>query len=460
MSDKPEDPPSERTVFQPGRPIGAPAAPVAPAAPAPGAYVPPTPQPAAGGQAQRQSGGAPARLDFAAAEPDLYGPEPLVAAAGRLIHLASQVRTMPVGPDLAGLRQLVIRELDAFTPRIQKLGIDPKSAQLAHYILCAFMDDAVMSTPWGANSPWSQHSLLAAYHNDTQGGDRLFQFAERMEADPAREPRLMELLYQCLALGFEGRAALDPRGQSLLQQRRSRLASAISGRAGPPPAELSPQWRGVTAAGGSYAPRIPLWAILAGLATVALVIFAGLLFRLSSQSDAAMASLNQAVGTSTIVPPPPAPETATPTFDRMKTILAPDIASGRVTVLREGNEIVLRLVNQGLFGSAAATPASEWSDTFGRLAQAANLSKGPIRIVGHTDNQGIRSLEFPSNLALSEARARAVSAALSSAGLTDPSRTAASGVGDAQPIGDNGSDDGRRQNRRVELRVANDVAWR
>lgn len=462
MSDKPEEPASERTVFQPGRPIGAPAgAPAAPASPSPGGYVPPAPQPAAGGRSQRQSGGgAPARLDFAAAEPDLYGPEPLVAAAGRLIHLASQVRTMPVGPDLAGLRQLVIRELDAFTPRVQKLGIDPKSSQLAHYILCAFMDDAVMSTPWGANSPWSQHSLLAAYHNDTQGGDRLFQFAERMEADPGREPRLMELLYQCLSLGFEGRAALDPRGQSLLQQRRSRLAGAISSRTGAPAPELSPQWRGVTAAGGSYAPRIPLWAILAGLATVALLIFAALLFRLSSQSDAAMASLNQAVGTSTIVPPPPAPETATPTFDRMKAILAPDIASGRVTVLREGNEIVLRLVNQGLFGSAAATPASSWSDTFGRLSQAANLSKGPIRIVGHTDNQAIRSLEFPSNQALSEARARAVSAALGGAGLADPSRTTASGVGDAQPIGDNTSDDGRRQNRRVELRVANDVAWR
>ncbi len=466
MSGNPDDP-AERTVFQPGKPIGAapspgfsaPAQPVAPAAA--GGYVPPPPQPAAGGaQPARQSGGQPARIDFAAAEPDLYGPEPLVAAAGRLIHLASQVRTMPVGPDLAGLRQLVIRELDAFSPRAQKLGLDAKTAQLAHYILCAFMDDAVMSTPWGANSPWSQHSLLAAYHNDVQGGDRLFQFAERMEADPNREPRLMELLYQCLSLGFEGRAALDPRGQSLLQQRRSRLATAIAGRTGPPAAELSPQWRGVEAAGGSYAPRVPLWAILAVLATVAMVIFAALLFRLSSQSDAAIASLNQAVGTSQIVPPPPAPETATPTYDRMVAILQPDISAGRLTVLREGNEIVLRLVNQGLFESAAATPSSSWRATFGRLAQAANLSKGPIRVVGHTDNQAIRSLEFPSNLDLSQARARAVSAALASAGLADPSRVTASGLGDAQPIGDNSTADGRRQNRRVELRVANDIAWR
>ena len=295
MSGNPDDP-AERTVFQPGKPAGGaqPQGFPAPGAPAaPGGYVPPSPQPAAGEQPARASGGQPARLDFAAAEPDLYGPEPLVAAAGRLIHLASQVRTMPVGPDLAGLRQLVIRELDAFGPRAQKLGLDAKTVQLAHYILCAFLDDAVMSTPWGANSPWSQHSLLAAYHNDVQGGDRLFQFAERMEADPAREPRLMELLYQCLSLGFEGRAALDPRGASLLQQRRSRLAAAIAGRTGAPAAELSPQWRGVVVAGGSYAPRVPLWAIVAGLATIAMMIFAALLFRLSSQSDGSSLTSSQ-----------------------------------------------------------------------------------------------------------------------------------------------------------------------
>ena len=463
MSGNPEDPPSERTVFQPGRPVGGPAPAPASAVPAGGGYTPPLPQSVPAPVAAAPSGvtGSPARLDFAAAEPELYGPEPLVAAAGRLIHLASRVRTMPVGPDLAGMRQLVIRELDAFSPRARNLGLDPKTVQLSHYILCAFMDDAVMSTPWGSNSPWSQHSLLAAYHNDTQGGDRLFQFAERMEADPNREPRLMELLYQCLSLGFEGRAALDPRGGSLLQQRRSRLGAAIIGRTGAAPAELSPQWRGQTVASGKFAPRVPLWAILAGLAALGAVIFAALLFRLSSQSDAAIAGLNQAVGTSQIVPPPPpAPETATPTFDKMREILAPDIGAGRVQVLREGNEIVLRLVNQGLFESAQADPSAAWSDTFGRLAEAANLSKGPLRIEGHTDNQGIRSLAFPSNLELSVVRARSVGAALGSAGLGDPARVTVTGLGDSRAIGDNATADGRRQNRRVEIHVANDVAWR
>jgi type VI secretion system protein ImpK len=485
MSDEPGNPkpPTERTIIRPGRAAGA--------SPSPGGGFPPPPASSSGGNSERTmispgrapagfppmpgqvggqgyapspaqasaaSGGS-ARIDFADAEPDLYGPEPLVAAAGRLIHLASRLRVMPVGPDLPQLRQLVIRELDAFRPRAQQLGLDAKTTQLAHYILCAFMDDAVMSTPWGANSPWSQHSLLAAYHNDVQGGERLFEFAERMEQDPKREPRLMELLYQCLSLGFEGRMAVDPRGASLLQQRRSRLAAAIGGIHPAPSAELSPQWRGTTSAAGAYEPKVPLWAVLAGLGLIALVIFSALLFRLSSQTSAAIASLNQAVGTSQIVPPPPTPQSKTATFDQMSSILAPDVASGRLKVLREGNEIVLRLVNQGLFESAQAEPASAWSDTFGRLAQAANLTKGPLRVEGHTDNQQIRSLQYPSNLDLSVARAQAVGAKLGGAGMAYTSRIKASGLGDAQPVGDNSTADGRRENRRVEIRVANDVAW-
>ncbi len=472
MADKPNDPPGgDRTVFQPARPAPRPAgaAPPAAGAPPPPAWAAPPPttpgfagQPAPGfAPSQAAAGGGAARLDFAAAEPELFGPEPLVAAAGRLIHLASRVRTMPIGPDLSELRKLVVRELEAFGKRAQGLGFDAKTIQLAHYILCAFMDDAVMSTPWGANSQWSQQSLLAAYHNDTQGGDRLFQFAERMEQDPGREPRLMELLYQCLSLGFEGRAALDPRGQTLLQQRRSRLAEAIGRRQGAPTGELSPQWRGVEAAGGPYQPRVPLWAILTLLGVIGLIVFSALLFRLSSKADAALANLNQAVGNAQIVPPPPAPETKTPTYDRIAAILAPDVRGGRLSVLREGNDIVLRLNNQGLFDPAQAEPASAWSDTFARLAEAANLTKGPLRIEGHTDNQALRqSLQFPSNLELSVARARAVGAAIGRSGLSDPARVRATGLGDAQPVADNATAEGRRQNRRVEVRVANDVAWR
>jgi len=384
-----------------------------------------------------------------------------VAAAGRLIHLATQIRSMPVGPDIKGLRRLVVEELEAFKKRARDLGLEARSVQLAHYMLCAFMDDAVLATPWGSQSPWAQQSLLAAYHNDTYGGDRMFNFAEKMVQDPAREPRLMELLYLCLSLGFEGRAGVDARGESLVSRHRSSMSDAIQRQRSAQSADLSPQWRGLKAAAGKFAPRIPLWAIGAGLGALALLIFAALLLRLSGSADTALEGLDRAVGNSVIVPPPPAPQSQTPTFDRMQEILQPDIQAQRLTLTREGGEIVVRLNNQGLFGAGEANPAGGWSDTFGRIAQAANLTSGPIAIEGHTDNsQPGASLAYPSNQALSEARAEAVASAIRGAGLTQGDRIATRGFAATRPIAGNDSAEGRSANRRVELRVANDIAWR
>lgn len=468
----------EATVFRPGgaggapRPAGQPGAvpPQAPPAynPPPAGFAPPPPpqQPAAGyvppppQTRQADVAAAPAAvISFAGAEPALHGPEPLVAAASRLIHLSSHIRTLAISPALEPLRRLAVQELEAFSGRARALGLEPKSVQLAHYILCAFLDDAVMSTPWGSSSPWSRHSLLVAYHNDAQGGDRMFHFAEQMERDPNREPRLVELLYQCLSLGFEGRAALDPRGQTLLHNRRAGLAALIQRQRGAQGADLSPQWRGQTIGSGKFAPQVPLWAVLAAIAVIALILFSALLFRLSSRADAAIEALDQAVGHQVVAAPPPPPQSATPTFQKIQDILKPDIDSGRLEVLREGSEIVLRLHNQGLFASAQADVSGSWSDTFGRLAQAGNLTKGPIKVEGHTDNQRINSLAFPSNQELSEARAKSVADAVAGAGLSDRSRLQPSGLGSTRPIGDNSTDDGRRENRRVELRVANDIAW-
>jgi OmpA-OmpF porin, OOP family len=69
-----------------------------------------------------------------------------------------------------------------------------------------------------------------------------------------------------------------------------------------------------------------------------------------------------------------------------------------------------------------------------------------LTIEGHTDNIG--SPDY--NQRLSEARARAVVAAVTLLGVV-PARLSAVGYGQEKPIADNDSDDGRAQNRRVEL---------
>lgn len=69
-----------------------------------------------------------------------------------------------------------------------------------------------------------------------------------------------------------------------------------------------------------------------------------------------------------------------------------------------------------------------------------------LSIDGHTDATG----EADHNLRLSEARAQAVVAALVAQGI-ESSRLAAKGHGQSQPVADNETEEGRAQNRRVEL---------
>lgn len=69
-----------------------------------------------------------------------------------------------------------------------------------------------------------------------------------------------------------------------------------------------------------------------------------------------------------------------------------------------------------------------------------------LAVNGHTDNSG----DAAHNQSLSEGRAKAVVAALTAQGI-DAARLSAKGFGDTQPVADNGTDEGKAKNRRVEL---------
>lgn len=100
-------------------------------------------------------------------------------------------------------------------------------------------------------------------------------------------------------------------------------------------------------------------------------------------------------------------------------------------------------------GKAALAPGAQ--PTMDRLA--AFLNKNPdqrVRIDGYTDSQGSEN----ANLALSQRRADAVRAALVSRGV-DSSRIATHGNGEASPVADNSTAEGRQMNRRVEILVSN-----
>jgi len=75
-----------------------------------------------------------------------------------------------------------------------------------------------------------------------------------------------------------------------------------------------------------------------------------------------------------------------------------------------------------------------------------------LNVVGHTDSQGPESY----NQGLSERRAQAVADYLATAGGVDRQKMKVMGKGEAEPVGDNNTEEGRRLNRRVVIEVIKD----
>lgn len=108
-----------------------------------------------------------------------------------------------------------------------------------------------------------------------------------------------------------------------------------------------------------------------------------------------------------------------------------------------------RVATQGIyFATNSADVRPESAPTLEQIATM--LRQHPslrISIEGHTDSDG----DDAHNQTLSERRAAAVKAMLISSYGIDASRLNSAGFGESRPVADNGTPEGKQQNRRVEL---------
>ena len=93
--------------------------------------------------------------------------------------------------------------------------------------MCTALDEAAMNTPWGHEADWSQHNLLATFHNEVAGGERFFSLLKGLGREPKENIYLLELMYVCLALGYEGTYKIARNGQETLQKVRVWLYDLI-----------------------------------------------------------------------------------------------------------------------------------------------------------------------------------------------------------------------------------------
>jgi outer membrane protein OmpA-like peptidoglycan-associated protein len=134
--------------------------------------------------------------------------------------------------------------------------------------------------------------------------------------------------------------------------------------------------------------------------------------------------------------------------------LARELEGAQVSRVGEGIAITFDSGILFPFDSSELTP--EARSNLRKLADSLEAeARTNVMIVGHTDSDG----SDPYNQQLSERRGHSAENHLASLGVSS-SRLSTRGRGEAEPIASNGTEEGRRQNRRVEVAIYANGAWR
>lgn len=134
------------------------------------------------------------------------------------------------------------------------------------------------------------------------------------------------------------------------------------------------------------------------------------------------------------------------------------IDAGKLKIKIVDGRMVVELPSDILFASAQATLSRDGHKSIREIAAVlAEVPDRKYQVEGHTDDWPIQTVRYRNNWELAAARAITVVRTMIDTGLA-PERVSAAGYGDTRPVGDNETQDGRAQNRRIEIVIVPDLS--
>jgi chemotaxis protein MotB len=146
-------------------------------------------------------------------------------------------------------------------------------------------------------------------------------------------------------------------------------------------------------------------------------------------------------------------------YQQLQQSMTTEVGAQQMQITRLQNAIKVSVNGELLFPSGGWQMPAQAQQTIAKMAAIlAPQQTTKINVNGYTDNTpigpGLMNQGVTSNLILSQRRADNVMQYMISQGV-NPSLVSAQGFGDADPVASNATPEGRAQNRRVELTLAN-----
>jgi len=220
-------------------------------------------------------------------------PNPLIDAATPLFGLSLRVRSLTECENIDLIYRQTVEEIKTIEIELSEQGYEHAILMAYRYILCACLDESVMGTEWGASSVWAEHSMLSRFHNETWGGEKVFTILNRLEGEPERYKSLLEFIYHCLILGFEGKYRVMEGGHAEREKVIIRLHDILSSFDEREPQALTSATEHVVRAKYKLSRQIPVWSVFLGFVVLWAGLFLGYTYVLHNKSSDVLNQLNQ-----------------------------------------------------------------------------------------------------------------------------------------------------------------------
>lgn len=374
---------------------------------------------------------------------------PLLEAARPLLRALCDMPEYLEDGAIAVLRSMLEQEVRTFQKLCEQTNIRRDHVLGARYCLCTALDESAMQTTWGkagkgSLGKWTTDGLATTFHEDREGGDKVYYLIGRLMTEPKEHLDLLEVIYRILSLGFEGRFRVDADGRRKHDAVRQRVYTEITTQRGPVPVPLSPHWEGDNGKRSGSIFEFPVWITAAVLSLILLGFYGYAKYELMTRGAAVEKQIAD-IGRMT---PPPAPQRL-----HLQELLKNEISSGKVGVDEDERQSAVTFRGDDMFVAGKSTVNASMQPLIAKIAAEIIKVSGKVTVIGHTDSTPIRSRAFASNQALSEERATQVMQMLHDSGVA-ASRLEAIGKGDTAPVADDKTFQGRARNRRVEINVA------
>ncbi len=169
---------------------------------------------------------APAPAAGAATAETRTAPASLSGAASDVFSLVLSLRTAVDLGDVQEFRKRVHRMLETLEEDARKAGASTPQIEEARFALIAMLDEAILNSKWPGRDAWRTLPLQLELLKINVAGEEFFKRLERLRQNPEENREVLEIYYDCLALGFEGRFKLFGR------EKLEPVIAALSGELG------------------------------------------------------------------------------------------------------------------------------------------------------------------------------------------------------------------------------------